>query len=82
MEVFEGRVSELTSKLGAFDPLALVSRAAKEQARRRREEEVARDAAAEDEDVAAERARVRPSRRAVSTPSGAARRWRETRGTA
>ena len=59
VEVFEGRVSELTATLGAFDPLALVSRAAKEQTRRRREEEDARDAAAEDEDVAAERARVR-----------------------
>ena len=59
VEVFEGRVSELTATLGAFDPLALVSRTAKEQTRRRREEEDARDAAAEDEDVAAERARVR-----------------------
>ena len=58
-EVFEGRVSSLTARLGAFDPYALVSRNDRETARRIREEEDARDAAAEDEDVAAERARVR-----------------------
>ena len=58
VETFEGGVSALAARLGAFDPRALVSRAAKENARRVCEEEDARDAAAEDADVAAERARV------------------------